>query len=191
VANVLQLQAIDKGTTDLEKDTPPRLLIGEGEIAHRIDEMAKQIVADLGPSFVMIVVLKGAFVFAADLLRALGREGARPRVEFLGVSSYGEQRNSSGTIVPWTPVPSVEGKTILLVEDVLDSGLTVTHAKEVLDKAGAAGTKVCALLDKPERRQVPLVAEYVGFIIGNQFVVGYGIDWAERYRELSYIAVVE
>jgi hypoxanthine phosphoribosyltransferase len=188
---VLQLRAIGKGMTDLGNDTPPRLLIGEGQIAHRVDEMARQIVAELGPSFVMIVVLKGAFVFAADLLRALGRHGAQPRVELLGLSSYGAERNTSGTIVPWTPVPGVDGKAVLLVEDVLDSGLTVTHAKGALEKGGATAIKVCALLDKPERRQVPLTAEYAGFIIGNQFVVGYGIDWAERYRELAYVAVVE
>ncbi|HEY1721985.1 MAG TPA: hypoxanthine phosphoribosyltransferase [Magnetospirillaceae bacterium] len=175
----------------MAKENPPRLLIDEATIAGRIDEMAQQIVADLGSSFVMVVVLKGAYVFAADLLRALGRHGSQPRVEFLGVSSYGSERTTSGTVVPWTPIPKVDGKSVLIIEDVLDSGLTVTHARDVLAKAGAAAQHVCALLDKPERRQVPLAADYVGFTVGDQFVVGYGIDWAERYRELSYIAVVE
>lgn len=172
-------------------DTPPRLLIDEAEIAQEIDEMAQEIVADLGPSFVMVVILKGAFVFAADLLRAIGRAGGRPRIEFLGLGSYGAGRETSGTITAWTPIPKVDGARVLIVEDVLDSGLTVSHAKQELEKAGAAALRVCALLDKPERRKVPLEAEFVGFPIGDQFVVGYGIDWAERYRELSYIAVVE
>lgn len=172
-------------------DKPPRLIVSATEIRDRVDAMAQQIVAELGPSFVMVIVLKGAFVFAADLLRAIGHHGGRPRVEFLGVSSYGTERTTSGTVVPWTPIPKVEGKVVVIVEDVLDSGLTVTHAKAVLNQAGAATAKVCALLDKPTRRQVPLAGDYVGFSIGDQFVVGYGIDWAERYRELDHIAVVE
>jgi hypoxanthine phosphoribosyltransferase len=175
----------------LSTEKLPRPLIGADDIARRVEEMARQIVADLGPSFVMVVVLKGAFVFAADLLRALGRHGAQPAIEFVGFSSYGTERTTSGKIVSWTSIPKVHGKSVLVVEDVLDSGLTVTHAKAVLSDAGAVAVKVSALLDKPERRQMPLAAEYVGFTIGDKFVVGYGIDWAERYRELDHIAVVE
>jgi hypoxanthine phosphoribosyltransferase len=179
------------GTVIVGSDKTPRLLIGAEDIKNRVDDMARQIVAELGATFVMVIVLKGAVVFATDLLRVIGRHGGHPRVEFLGVSSYGTERTTSGTVVPWTPIPKVEGQTILIVEDVLDSGLTVTHAKAVLAKAGATTAKICALLDKPERRQVPLKGDYVGFAIGDQFVVGYGIDWAERYRELDHIAVVE
>jgi hypoxanthine phosphoribosyltransferase len=153
--------------------------------------MAQQIVADLGTSFVMVIVLKGAFVFGADLLRALGRVGAQPRVEFLGLSSYGLERRTSGDVVPWTSVPIVEGQRVLLVEDILDSGLTVTHAQEMLRKAGAATVKLCALLDKPAGRRTPVTGDYVGFTIPPRFVVGYGIDWAERWRELSEIAAVD
>jgi hypoxanthine phosphoribosyltransferase len=166
-------------------------LIGAEAIAHRIEALAGEIVADLGPNFVMVIVLKGAFVFGADLLRALGRLRVGPRVEFLGLSSYGAARHSSGDVVPWTPIPVVKGERVLLVEDVLDSGLTVTHAIAALRQAGAAELRVCALLDKPMRRQTPVTGNHVGFTIPNRFVVGYGIDAAERWRELDHVAAVD
>lgn len=174
-----------------EGDKSPQLLIGENEIARRVEEMAREVVAGLGQDFVMVIVLKGAFVFGADLLRALGRVHARPRVEFVGLSSYGAERSTSGDVTAWTSIPNVKGAKVLLVEDVLDSGLTVAFALETLRQAGAAETKVCALLDKPSRRRTPLVADYVGFAIPDRFVVGYGIDWAERWRELAYVAAVD
>ena len=169
----------------------PQRLIGEGEIAHAVDELAGRIAAGLGPRFVMVIILKGAFVFGADLLRALGRREVRPRVEFLGLSSYGLERRTSGDVVPWTSIPAVKGERVLLVEDVLDSGLTVTFAKEALRKAGAVDVKLCALLDKPTGRKVEAKPDYVGFTIPGRFVVGYGIDWAERFRELAGIAAVD
>jgi hypoxanthine phosphoribosyltransferase len=172
-------------------DTTPQLLIGEKEIAQRIEEMARQIAADLGESFVMVIVLKGAFVFGADLLRALGRARAQPRVEFLGLSSYGLERRTSGDVVPWTPIPIVKGERVLVVEDILDSGLTVTYAMEMLRQAGALDVKLCALLDKPAGRRTPATGDYVGFSIPPRFIVGYGIDWAERWRELPNIAAVD
>lgn len=174
-----------------EAAKPPQTLVGESEIAARIDELAGRIVADLGTEFVMAIVLKGAFVFGADLLRALGRHGAQPRVEFLGLSSYGAEKESSGKIAEWTPIPKVSGAKVLVVEDVLDSGLTVTHAMDALRRAGAATVKLCALLDKPMRRKVAAAGDYVGFAIPNRFVVGYGIDWSERWRELPHVAAVD
>ncbi len=172
-------------------DTPPQLLIGEAEIAARIDELARHIATDFGPDFVMVVVLKGAFLFAGDLLRALGRHQVRPRVEFFGVASYGAGRQTSGDPVPWTAIPAVTGQRVLLIEDVLDSGLTVTYATNALLQAGASQVRVCALLDKPTGRRTPFDADYVGFTIPDRFVVGYGIDWAERWRELPYVAAVD
>jgi hypoxanthine phosphoribosyltransferase len=174
-----------------EADKPPQLLIGEDEIARRIGQLAQEIVTGLGPEFVMAIVLKGAFVFGADLLRALGRLHVRPRVEFMGLSSYGAERKTSGDVTAWTSIPAVKGERVLLVEDILDSGLTVTYAMETLRKAGASELKVCALLDKPTRRRTPVTADYVGFTIPDRFVVGYGIDWAERWRELGHIAAVD
>lgn len=169
----------------------PQLLIGEDEIAHRIGQLAQEIATGLGSEFVMAIVLKGAFVFGADLLRALGRINVHPRVEFMGLSSYGAERRTSGDVSTWTSIPEVKGERVLLVEDVLDSGLTVTYAMETLSKAGAGELKVCALLDKPTRRRTPIAADYVGFTIPDRFVVGYGIDWAERWRELGHIAAVD
>ena len=148
-------------------DTKPNLMIGEAAIAERIEAMAGEIVA------------------------ALGRRGAWPRVEFLGLASYGAEKKSSGAIRPWTPVPDVKGARVLIVEDILDSGLTVKHARETLLATGATEARICALLDKPAGRQTELVGDFVGFTIEPRFVVGFGIDWAERYRELAHIAAVD
>ena len=174
-----------------DQTAPPATLIEAETIAVRIDEMARAIAADLGHDFVMVIVLKGAFVFGADLLRALGRVGARPRVEFLGLSSYAHAKESSGEVKAWTPIPQVARQAALLVEDILDSGLTVTHAAALLREAGATDVKLCALLDKPAGRKVSVAGDYVGFTIPPRFVVGYGIDWAERFRELTDVAAVD
>jgi len=177
--------------TPTATDAAPKTLIGQSDIAARVEAMAGEIVAALGQDFTMVIVLKGAFVFGADLLRALGRKGARPRVEFLGLSSYGAEKRSSGDVRHWTPVPEVKGARTLIVEDILDSGLTVKHAREALLAAGATEARICALLDKPAGRQTELAGDFVGFTIPPRFVVGFGIDWAERYRELAHIAAVD
>jgi hypoxanthine phosphoribosyltransferase len=171
----------------------PQTLISAEEIAARLDAMAAEIVRELGPDITMIPVLKGAFVFAADLLRALGRHGAhvRLRVQFLRLASYGTGQESSGTVRQEGDLPDVAGETVLVVEDVLDSGRTAARALDLMRQAGAKHTALAVLLDKPERRVVDCPAHFTGFTIPDRFVVGYGIDWAERFRELDHVAVVD
>ena len=160
-------------------------------IGRRIAEMAPEIVAALGEDFVMVVLLKGAFVFAADLLRALGRAGAHPRVEFLQLSSYGMARDSSGTVRRLNDLPAVAGKRVLVVDDVLDTGRSAAYAARELSGAGASLVRLCVLLDKPRRRAVDIAADHVGFTIPDRFVVGYGIDCAELWRELSGVEALD
>lgn len=171
----------------------PQTLISAQEIAARLDAMAAEIVRELGPDITMIPVLKGAFVFAADLLRALGRHGAhvRLRVQFLRLASYGDATESSGTVRQEGDLPDVAGETVLVVEDVLDSGRTASRALDLVREGGAKHAALVVLLDKPARRAVPCTADFTGFTIPDRFVVGYGIDWAERFRELDHVAVVD
>lgn len=182
------------GTAPTDPDlATPKTLISADEIASRLDAMAVEIVRELGPDITMIPVLKGAFVFAADLLRALGRHGAhvRLRVQFLRLASYGNAKESSGTVQLEGDLPEVEGETVLVVEDVLDSGRTAARALDLMRQAGARRAALAVLLDKPARRVVDCPADFTGFTIPDRFVVGYGIDWAERFRELDHVAVVD
>ncbi len=170
---------------------PPQPLITAEAIGRRNAELASDIVRVFGREFVMVVLLKGAFVFAADLLRALGQAGAQPRVEFLQLSSYGTATESSGDIRRLSEMPTVAGERVLVVDDVLDTGRSLAYAAEALTRAGAKAVRLCVLLDKPARRVVDLAADHVGFTIPDRFVVGYGIDCAERWRELRDVAAVD
>lgn len=167
------------------------VLITEDEIASRIAGLAQEIAAgDLG-DLLVVVILKGSFVFAADLLRALERVGVSPQVDFLTLASYGEGATSSGKVKLIQDVSeNVAGRRLLLVDDILDSGQTLVFARDALRERGAAEIKTCVLLDKNEGRQVAMEADYVGFEIGNRFVVGYGLDFAHRFRGLPYIGVL-
>lgn len=167
------------------------MLFSRHRIAARVRRLARQIAADLPADFLMVVVLKGAFVFAADLARALHAEGARPRLGFLVLSSYGAGTRGAGRIhVLGEMLDDVAGRGVLVVDDILDTGLTLAHARDRLLAHGAAGVRTCVLVDKPARREIPIEADYVGFDVGERFVVGYGIDHAERYRELPYLGVL-
>lgn len=171
----------------------PRIdvLIEGDEIARRVDALAAAIAADEPGDFLVVVVLKGSFVFAADLIRALERAGASPHVDFITLASYGAGTASSGTVrVAHDLSEEVAGRPVLLVDDILESGRTLVFARDALLARGAARVRSCVLLDKPDRRAVEIEADYVGFRIGNDFVVGYGLDLAHRYRGLSYIGTV-
>jgi hypoxanthine phosphoribosyltransferase len=166
-------------------------LFGEAEIARRVDDLACEIVSAVGADFVLIGVLKGSFVFVADLLRALARAGARPRVEFMRLASYGQRMESTGAVQLVGDAPrDFGGKPVLLVDDIVDTGLSLDYGRKLLGGRGAARIWTCALLDKPERRRVELAPDFVGFEIPDVFVVGYGIDYAEQYRYLPYIGRV-
>ena len=165
------------------------LFSGE-QIQTRISELGAEIARDYaGCNPLLIVVLKGAVVFASDLLRAID---LRLGIEFMAISSYGSSTRTSGEvrIVKDLDVP-IEGRDILVVEDIVDTGLTLTYLLENLRSRGAKSVKLVALLDKFERREREVEINYLGFKIPDAFVVGYGLDFAERYRNLPYIAILK
>lgn len=164
-------------------------LFSEGEIRNRIAELGAEIARDYaGKNPLMIVVLKGACVFASDLLRAIDLELG---IEFMAISSYGSSTRTSGEvrIIKDLAVP-IEGREILVIEDIVDTGLTLSYLLSNLHARGASGVKLAALLDKKERRIRDVKIDYLGFEIPDKFVVGYGLDFAERYRNLPYVAVL-
>ncbi len=172
--------------------TPVTKLFDEGEIARRVEDLADRIARAIHGEFVVVGILKGSFVFVADLIRALDRAGRTPRIEFIRLSSYGDEKESSGDVRLLGDVPSeVAGQIVLLVDDVVDTGLSLAQAKALLEEAGAAKVWTCAVVDKPSRRRVDFTPDFVCFTVGDRFVVGYGIDAAERYRHLSYIGAVD
>lgn len=168
-----------------------RTLFDEEVVQTRVRELAQRIAADLPPTLLIVCVLKGAFVLTADLMRALGEYGVEPAVEFLRLSSYGNGKESSGEVLILGDVPDkVQDRHILLVDDILDTGRSLEFARSLFLRRGVAAVSTCVLLDKPERRVVPLAADYTGFRIEDLFVVGYGIDYAEQYRHLRWIGAV-
>ena len=165
-------------------------LLDERTIQERIRALGAQIAKDYaGKKLVLVCVLKGSFVFTADLSRAIDLP---LRVEFLGVRSYGEGTDSTGVVqITQDLTRPIEGEDILLVEDIVDTGLTISHLLQLFRTRMPSSVKVCALLHKPARARVEVPIDYLGFTIEDKFVVGYGLDWAERYRNLPYIGVVE
>ncbi len=167
-------------------------LYDEREIARRVEELAGEIAEAVSGDFAIVALLKGSFVFAADLVRVLARHGLAPTIEFMRVSSYGASKESSGQVRLIGDVPKeVAGRTVLLIDDIVDTGRSFVYARDKLTAAGASRIWTCTLLDKPSRREVEFTADFVGFVIEDVFVVGYGIDFAEQYRHLPYIGIVE
>ena len=164
------------------------VLISRQQIATRVAELGAQIDRDFaGQSVLLVGVLKGAAIFLSDLARAIT---VQCTFDFVAVSSYGKGSRSSGAVKLIKDVDhSIEGCNIILVEDILDTGLTLAYLKRMLMQHHPRTLRVAALLDKPDRRIEPLTAEYVGFSIPNHFVVGYGMDYAERYRNLADICI--
>ena len=161
------------------------------KIANRIKELAVQISEKLPDDLLIIVVLKGSFIFAADLLRALDNSGMRPTVDFITLSSYGTKTKSSGIVRLTRDLSEdVNGRTVLIVDDILDSGRTLGYALDLMSARGAINVYTCVLLDKQEKREVSVEADFVGFPVGDIFVVGYGIDMAHHFRSLPFIGVV-
>jgi hypoxanthine phosphoribosyltransferase len=166
-------------------------LFDEARIAERVAALAGEITTAVGSDLVVVGVLKGSFVFLADLVRALSRAGAAPRVEFMRLASYGQSMQSSGEVLLLGDVPrDFAGKPVLLVDDIVDTGLSMDYGRRLLTERNAARVWTCALLDKPSRRKVATELDFVGFEIPDVFVVGYGIDYAEQYRHLPYIGRV-
>ncbi len=167
------------------------VLYASAEIAHRVAELATEIAREMGPEILIVAILKGGFVFAADLVRALHLAGVRPQIDFMMLASYGKSKESSGEVRVLRDVTDdVAGREILVIDDILDSGRTLAFAKQSLLDRGAGSVRLCILLDKRDRRAAAVDAEFVGFACPDRFVVGYGLDFANYHRELPYIGAL-
>lgn len=161
-------------------------------IAERVEDLARMIAAEKYQDLLVVVVLKGSFIFAADLVRAMHRNGVDPRVEFMMLSSYGDSTVSSGNVKIIKDVDSaVDGRDVLIVDDILESGRTLSFARAILKARGARRVELAVLLDKPGKRAAAIDADFIGFTCADLFVVGYGMDAAHEYRQLPYVGVVK
>ena len=176
------------------KEALGRVMLDEETIAKRVKELGEQISADYDRDFngepvVIVCILKGACIFASDLLKKLTVDA---RIDFMAVSSYGASTKSTGVVkINKDLDTSIEGKNILIVEDIIDTGLTLHYLIKSLWGRNPKSIKVCTLLDKPERRKVEMTADYIGFEIENKFIVGYGLEYDEKYRNLPYITCLD
>ena len=174
----------------MQKSEIERVLLSEAQIAERIKEVAKQMDEDYkGKEPIAVCILKGSVVFFTDLIRAMKTP---VMVEFMKVSSYGFGTTSSGKLsVSLDILSNIEGKDVLIVEDIIDSGNTLYNLKKLLISRLPASINIVTLLDKPQRRTAPMEPDYTGFEIPDEFVVGYGLDYAEDYRNLPYVGVLK
>jgi hypoxanthine phosphoribosyltransferase len=166
-----------------------RVLVSAEAIQKRIQEMGRDIDAAYPPGPIYLIgILKGSWIFLADLARAIPR---KVRVEFLGTASYGKEKRSSGEVRLTKDIDvSLEGQNVIIVEDILDTGVTLTFLMNLFEQRRPASIKVATLLDKPGRRLRPVKADWIGFEIPDEFVVGYGLDYAEDYRNLKDVCVL-
>jgi hypoxanthine phosphoribosyltransferase len=167
-----------------------KVLIPREEIQKKTEELAKRISKDYeGKDLLLVGVLKGGFMFLSDLCRALDIDVS---VDFISVSSYGNSTVSSGVVRILKDIDyDITGKHVLIVEDLIDTGLTLTYLKDLFMAKHCASVKICTILDKPSRRKVPLEIDYQGIVIPDKFVIGYGLDYAEKYRNLPDVCVLE
>jgi hypoxanthine phosphoribosyltransferase len=169
-----------------------RVLFSEEQIARRTREIAEAVRAKGTGDLLVVAIMKGSFMFAADLIRALHRVGLAPQVEFMHLSSYKTGTVSTGKVDILRDIDSpVQGRNVLIVDDILESGRTIAFAKDLIMARGARRADVCVLLEKPGKRAVHVDAEHVGFVCPDVFVIGYGMDVAHSFRELPYVGVVE
>lgn len=166
------------------------VMLSEEEIKAKVAELGKKIEKDFkGQDLLVVGILKGASVFVSDLIRSINLD---VNIDFMSVSSYGNSTESSGTVKILKDLDvDIKGKNVLIVEDIIDSGLTLSNLTRELKVREPKDLKICTLLDKPQRRKVDIPVDYVGFVIEDKFIVGYGIDYAEKYRNLPYIGIVE
>jgi hypoxanthine phosphoribosyltransferase len=167
-----------------------KTLIGKEEMYKRIEELGKEISRDYaGKEVTCICVLKGGVMFMADLVKSITQPLT---MDFMAVSSYGNETSSTGVVKIIKDLDeSVEGKDVLIVEDIIDSGRTLSYLVKLIEERNPNSVKVCTLLDKPDRRIIEVDVNYVGFSIPDEFVIGYGLDYQQNYRNLPYIAIVE
>lgn len=167
-----------------------QVLLSEEQLQRRVRELGEQITADYaGKEPVVICILRGSYVFTADLVRWIDLPCT---VDFMAVSSYGKGTTSSGQVqITKDLSEEIEGRDVIVVEDILDSGNTLYYLLQLLQARKPASVRLCTLLDKPERRVKDIKADYCGFSIPDAFVVGYGLDWAEKYRNLPYVGILK
>ncbi|MBL4786992.1 MAG: hypoxanthine phosphoribosyltransferase [Cohaesibacteraceae bacterium] len=164
------------------------VLYDESTIAKCNEKLAGEIAKRKPERLLVIAILKGSFVFAADLLRSMHRAGLEPEVDFITLSSYGAGTKSSGEVKVLRDIQTdVAGRDVLLVDDILESGRTLNHARALMVERGAKSTQIAVLLDKPGKRAAKIEADYVGFTCADLFVVGYGMDKAHAYRQLPFV----
>ncbi len=166
-----------------------KILLSEQQIEKRVQELASEISRDfIGEELLVVGILKGAFIFLADLIRNMD---VLVQVDFMDVSSYGLSTKSSGEVRIMKDLEQpIEGKNVLIVEDIIDSGTTLKFILEILQRRKPRTLKVCSFLDKPSRRRVPVAPDYNGFTIEDHFIVGYGLDYAEQYRNLPMVSIL-
>ena len=166
------------------------ILIEEDRLQERIRELGRELSQDYaGRELLLVGVLKGAVFFMADLMRNLS---VPCEIDFMAISSYGAATDSSGVVRILKDLDiNIEGRDVLVVEDIIDSGLTLSYLMRNLEAREPASLEICALLTKPDRREIEVPVRYVGFEIPNRFVIGYGLDFAERYRNLPYVGVLD
>ena len=170
-----------------------RVLFDEAAIAARVDQLARTIASDLPERApVVIGILTGSFIFVADLVRALARLNVEPQIDFMAVSHYGSATESSGQVKLYKDTTlDITARAVLLVDDILDTGRSLSLARDLVRAKGPIWLRTCVLLDKPSRRTVPINADYVGFEIPDVWVIGFGLDAAGEGRALPYVAAVE
>ena len=173
-----------------QRDDILKVLLSEEQLKEKCAEMGAQITKDYaGKNLLLVTVLKGAVVYMADLLRCIDLPGA---IDFMVVSSYGSGTKTTGVVKIVKDLDQdLSGKDILIVEDILDSGMTLSYLKGLLQSRNPASIRIATLLDKPSRRKVDLKADYVGFEVPDEFVVGYGLDFDEEYRNLPFVGVLK
>lgn len=167
-----------------------RVMIPEEKVNKRVAELAEEISRDMnGKPVKLICILKGSCFFTVELAKRLT---VPVYFDFMSVSSYGNERSSSGRVKIVKDLDeSVQGEDVLIVEDIIDSGRTLAYLKDIISRRNAASVKICTLLDKPDRRAVDVDVDYVGFNIPDEFVVGYGMDYAQKYRNLPYVGILD
>ena len=172
------------------KNDIKKILFTEEQIKEKVTELAKQITKDYaGKKLLAVVILKGSFIFAADLIREIDLP---VEVDFMVVSSYGSGTESSGIVKIIKDLnESIADKDVLIIEDIMDSGITLSNLVEVLQTRQPASMEICALLNKPERRKADVDVKYIGYDIPDEFIVGYGLDFDEKYRNLPYVGVIK
>lgn len=171
----------------------PRIpvLYSAEEISERIEELSHEIAASMPQELVIVSLLRGSFMFTSDLVRAMYYIGLQPQIDFMTLASYKGTKSTGEVAIQRDISDDVAGKHVLIVDDILETGRTLSHALRAMQERGAASVKLCVLLEKPGKLDVEIKADYVGFRIPDKFVVGYGLDYDNLYRELPYIGYLD